>query len=95
MPSLPRILHSTRIPPFAPSPSLTLPVLCHTLPPLLVQVRSILEGTLFPMKAMGYFAVVTGSGNNNESIPAIQRFEKDYFSRSKMFQCVVCEGLTH
>ena len=49
-------------------------------------MRSILEGTLFPMKAMGYFAVVTGSGNNSESIPAIQKFENEYFSRSKIFQ---------
>ena len=38
------------------------------------------------MKALGYFAVVTGSGNPHESIDHIDKYEKEYFARSKLFQ---------
>ena len=68
-----------------------------------------MEGKLFPMKALGYYAVVTGrgkyaylsmfcnnnaafitilSGNKNESIDAIQRYEREYFATSHVFQYV-------
>jgi len=58
------------------------------------------------MKALGYYAVVTGRGklpayslietantctnyllgNKNESIDAIQKYEREYFATSRVFQ---------
>lgn len=38
------------------------------------------------MKALGYFAVVTGRGSQNESIKKIKEYEEKFFRSSKIFR---------
>lgn len=50
------------------------------------RIRKILAGKLFPMRALGYFAVVTGRGRNDETIDSIKDYEEKFFKNSKLFQ---------
>ncbi|KAG9510542.1 Dynamin-like protein [Fragariocoptes setiger] len=50
------------------------------------KIKKILDGELFPIKAMGYYAVVAGKGGRDENIQEIKDYEEQYFLNSPLCQ---------
>eukprot|EP00004_Rigifila_ramosa_P006477 TRINITY_DN1725_c0_g1_i5.p1 TRINITY_DN1725_c0_g1~~TRINITY_DN1725_c0_g1_i5.p1 ORF type:complete len:953 (-),score=259.51 TRINITY_DN1725_c0_g1_i5:43-2553(-) len=52
------------------------------------RMRQMMEGRLFRMKAINYFAVVTGTGSrtSEEDIDSITKYETEFFKQSTLFQ---------
>lgn len=48
------------------------------------KIKKILDGELFPMKALGYYAVVAGKSGKNEDIQEIKDYEENFFLTSSL-----------
>lgn len=50
------------------------------------KIKKILDGELFPMKALGYYAVVAGRSDKNEDIQDIKDYEEKFFLTSSLLE---------
>lgn len=48
------------------------------------KIKKILAGELFPMKALGYYAVIAGKSGKNEDIQEIKDYEEQFFLTSSL-----------
>lgn len=48
------------------------------------KIKKILDGRLFPIKAIGYYAVVAGKSGKNENIQDIKDYERHFFDNSTL-----------
>ena len=51
-----------------------------------VRLKQILDGKLFPLRALGYFAVVSGTDDRDASISTIRKYENDFFQKSNLLR---------
>lgn len=50
------------------------------------KIKKILDGELFPMKALGYYAVVAGKSGKNSDIQDIRDYEEKFFLTSSLLE---------
>lgn len=50
------------------------------------KIKKILDGELFPMKALGYYAVVSGKSGKNRDIQEIRDYEEKFFLTSSLLE---------
>lgn len=50
------------------------------------KIKKILDGELFPMKALGYYAVVAGKSGKNSDIQEIRDYEEKFFLTSSLLE---------
>lgn len=48
------------------------------------EIKEILDGQIFPMKALGYYAVIAGKGREDDNIQDIKDYEEQFFRTSSL-----------
>ncbi|OWA52960.1 Dynamin-like 120 kDa protein, mitochondrial [Hypsibius exemplaris] len=49
------------------------------------KIRRVTDGSLLPLKAIGYYAALPGRGPRSEPVEDVEKFEENYFRTSKLF----------